>query len=104
MWRAMVGSIAGVACAPQGWIIHSTLARLHSLYTIAAIESYESRCGENSMNRSTLAAVVVALLLGSGIAGYLAGRPGDFLDRAPVTASTAKPAAPTTPAKATMPA
>ena len=46
------------------------------------------------MNRSTLAAVVVALMLGSGIAGYLVGRPGDFLDRAPATASTAKPAAP----------
>src|SRR4051794_5793541 len=56
------------------------------------------------MNRSTLAAVVVALMLGSGIAGYLAGRPSDFLDRAPATASTAKPAAPAASAKATTPA
>ena len=32
------------------------------------------------MNRSTLAALVVALMLGSGVAGYLVGRPGE-LDR-----------------------
>jgi uncharacterized protein YfaS (alpha-2-macroglobulin family) len=33
------------------------------------------------MNRSTLAALVVALMLGSGIAGYLIGKPGDSLER-----------------------
>jgi len=55
------------------------------------------------MNKSTLAAVVVASMLGSGIAGYLAGRPGDFLDRAPATVSTAKPTAQATPAKAATP-
>jgi uncharacterized protein YfaS (alpha-2-macroglobulin family) len=51
------------------------------------------------MNRSTLAALVVALMLGSGIAGYLIGTPGDSLDRSPPprTASTAAPA-PATPA------
>src|SRR5262249_54293573 len=35
------------------------------------------------MNRSTLSAVVVALMLGSGIAGYLIGRPSDTLDKPP---------------------
>ena len=35
------------------------------------------------MNRSTLAALVVALMLGSGIAGYLIGRPGDRVDTPP---------------------
>ncbi len=32
------------------------------------------------MNRSTLAALVVALMLGSGVAGYLIGRPADRVD------------------------
>ena len=40
------------------------------------------------MNRSTLAALVVALMLGSGIAGYLIGRPIDSVDR-PVPTRTA---------------
>ena len=35
------------------------------------------------MNRSTLAALVVALMLGSGIAGYLIGRPADRVDTRP---------------------
>lgn len=58
------------------------------------------------MNRSTLAALVVALMLGSGIAGYLIGKPGDSVDKAPPakTATVATPAAtPPTPA-ATPPA
>jgi alpha-2-macroglobulin len=48
------------------------------------------------MNRSTLAALVVALMLGSGVAGYLVGRPGDSLDRPqpPRVAATTTPAAP----------
>ena len=33
------------------------------------------------MNRSTLSALVVALMLGSGIAGYLIGKPADTVDR-----------------------
>ncbi|MGZ5910080.1 MAG: hypothetical protein ACXWLB_09400, partial [Reyranella sp.] len=48
------------------------------------------------MNRSTLAALVVALMLGSGIAGYLIGKPGDSVDQtppAPRTAVAAPPAA-----------
>jgi hypothetical protein len=47
------------------------------------------------MNRSTLAALVVALMLGSGVAGYLLGKPGDSIERAapPVRTATA-PAAP----------
>ena len=52
------------------------------------------------MNRSTLAALVVALMLGTGIAGYLIGKPGDSLERAlpPRVASTTPPApAPTSP-------
>jgi len=51
------------------------------------------------MNRSTLAALVVALMLGSGIAGYLIGTPGQQLDRSPPprTASAVTPA-PATPA------
>ncbi|HEX9556439.1 MAG TPA: hypothetical protein VF991_08095, partial [Reyranella sp.] len=51
------------------------------------------------MNRSTLAAVVVALMLGSGIAGYLIGRPADSVDQAPPsrTATTTVPAAPSAP-------
>ena len=35
------------------------------------------------MNRSTLAAVIVALMLASGIAGYLIGKPGEILDKPP---------------------
>ncbi len=57
------------------------------------------------MNRSTVAALVVALMLGSGIAGYLIGKPGEILDRpAPSRTATATPPAsspatsPTTPA------
>ena len=50
------------------------------------------------MNRSTLAALVVALMLGSGVAGYLIGKPGDTIERAaPPTRTAAAPAA-TTPA------
>lgn len=47
------------------------------------------------MNRSTLAAMVAALMLGSGIGGYLVGKPADTVDRpkAP-TATAAAPAAP----------
>jgi alpha-2-macroglobulin len=48
------------------------------------------------MTRSTLAALVVALMLGSGIAGYLIGKPGDSVDRAPpvrTATTTASPAA-----------
>jgi hypothetical protein len=53
------------------------------------------------MNRSTVAALMVALMLGAGIAGYLIAKPGDTFDRAPTTtASSAKPAVP---AKATTP-
>lgn len=57
------------------------------------------------MNRSTLAALVVALMLGSGIAGYLIGRPGDSVDR-PVparTASTQTPGAAPAPTPASTP-
>ena len=48
------------------------------------------------MNRSTLAALVVALMLGSGIAGYLLGKPGETLERAapPRVAATTAPAQP----------
>src|SRR3981081_3468607 len=48
------------------------------------------------MNRSTLAALIVALMLGSGITGYLIGKPGDSVDQippAPRTAVAAPPAA-----------
>jgi uncharacterized protein YfaS (alpha-2-macroglobulin family) len=49
------------------------------------------------MKRSTLAAVVVALMLGSGIAGYLIGRPADSVDQAPArTAAAPAPVAPAT--------
>ncbi|MBX9946889.1 MAG: hypothetical protein K2Y40_22630, partial [Reyranella sp.] len=58
------------------------------------------------MNRSTLAALVVALMLGSGIAGYLIGKPGDTLDRSAtppaVAALPQAPAAPPAPATASM--
>jgi uncharacterized protein YfaS (alpha-2-macroglobulin family) len=51
------------------------------------------------MNRSTLAALVVALMLGSGIAGYLIGRPADSVDRTPPRSATA-----TAPSPASRPA
>ena len=41
------------------------------------------------MNRSTLAALVVALMLGSGITGYLIGKPGDSVDQTPPPPRTA---------------
>ncbi len=53
------------------------------------------------MNRSTLATLVVALMLGSGVAGYLVGRPGDSIDRTPpqrTAATSAQPANATPPA------
>ena len=59
------------------------------------------------MNRSTLAALVVALMLGSGITGYLIGKPGDSVDQAPPparTATTAPPAATPPASPATPPA
>src|SRR5258706_458144 len=46
------------------------------------------------MNKSTLSALVVALMLGSGIAGYLIGKPGDSVDRAPPPTRTATVPAP----------
>ncbi len=55
------------------------------------------------MNRSTLSALVVALMLGSGIGGYLIGRPGDSIDHPappPPTARTASAPATTPPAAA----
>ncbi len=58
------------------------------------------------MNKSTLAALVVALMLGSGIAGYLIGRPGDSLDRPappPPTAATSPSATPAPAVPATSP-
>src|SRR5579872_5375367 len=48
------------------------------------------------MNRSTLAALVVALMLGSGIAGYLIGTPGQSVDRAPPTRGATVTPPPTT--------
>ena len=42
------------------------------------------------MNRSTLAALVVALMLGSGIAGYLIGKPGDSVDQIRRTATASQ--------------
>src|SRR5690349_7182474 len=62
------------------------------------------------MNRSTWAALVAALMLGSGIAGYLIGSPADTVDRAPPTRTaqttpTATPAtAPAAPRPAATPA
>src|SRR5258706_12686377 len=50
------------------------------------------------MNKSTLSALVVALMLGSGIAGYLIGKPTDSVDKAAPPARTAT--APTPPAAA----
>ncbi len=57
------------------------------------------------MNRSTLAALVVALMLGSGIAGYLIGKPSDSVDRPAPTRSVAAPpiVPPTTPPPASTP-
>src|SRR5215470_1559654 len=51
------------------------------------------------MNKSTLSALVVALMLGSGIAGYLIGKPGDSIDRPPParTATSTQPSAPARP-------
>ena len=51
------------------------------------------------MSRSTLTALVVALMLGSGIAGYLIGRPTDSIERAPspTMATTSTPARTPTP-------
>ncbi|MFI5031528.1 MAG: alpha-2-macroglobulin [Reyranellales bacterium] len=53
------------------------------------------------MNRSTWAALVVALMLGSGIAGYLIGSPRDTVDRTPPTrtAQTTPTTTPATPAQ-----
>src|SRR6185369_5235832 len=54
------------------------------------------------MNKSTLSALVVALMLGSCIAGYLIGKPGDAIDRPPpartATTNTPQPATPARPA------
>src|SRR5450755_4376480 len=46
------------------------------------------------MNRSTLSALVVALMLGSGITGYLIGKPADSVDQAPPPPRTAVAAPP----------
>src|SRR5215475_5704697 len=54
------------------------------------------------MNKSTLSALVVALMLGSGSAGYLIGKPGDTIDRPPpartATTTAPQPSTPTRPA------
>ena len=54
------------------------------------------------MNKSTFYALVVALMLGSGVAGYLIGKPGDSLDRPPsaqtAQTTTTQPSAPPRPA------
>ena len=55
------------------------------------------------MNRSSLAALVVALMLGSGIAGYLLGRPADRVDTPTQTAAVPQPA-PAAPSQPTTPA
>src|SRR5882757_6512943 len=47
------------------------------------------------MNRSTLTAIVVALMLGSGIGGYLIGRPAEHADHPTVSATAPQ----TTPAR-----
>lgn len=47
------------------------------------------------MNRSTLTALVLALMLGSGIAGYLIGQPGLSVDAPPGRIATASPTGPT---------
>lgn len=53
------------------------------------------------MNRSAVATLIVALMLGSGIAGYLIGRPGDTVDAPtpPRVAASTPPAAATPPAQ-----
>ncbi len=65
------------------------------------------------MKRTPLAALVVALMLGSGIAGYLIGTPGQSVEQAPpsptatASAPTSQPPAPATtptPAPASSPA
>jgi alpha-2-macroglobulin len=55
------------------------------------------------MNRSTLAALIVALMLGSGIAGYLIGQPGDSIDRPPPSRTATTTPAPATPSPAPTP-
>ena len=54
------------------------------------------------MNRSTLTAMVVALMLGSGVAGYLIGQPRDSVDR-PVPPPRTATTAPTPPAPVPTP-
>ncbi|HEY2874667.1 MAG TPA: MG2 domain-containing protein, partial [Reyranella sp.] len=61
------------------------------------------------MNKSTWAALVVALMLGSGIVGYLIGSPRETVDRAPPTRTaqttpTTTPATPAQPRPGTTPA
>lgn len=65
------------------------------------------------MTRSTLAALIVTLMLGSGIAGYLVGKPAELLERspppqvaapAPTPAPMASPTPAPTPAQAGQPA
>ena len=58
------------------WNIRDARSNLHSLCTIGGDRVRAAFAGV-LMNRSTLAALVVALMLGSGIAGYLIGRPAD---------------------------
>ncbi|MBM3650948.1 MAG: hypothetical protein FJX11_24490, partial [Alphaproteobacteria bacterium] len=57
------------------------------------------------MNRSTLAALVVALMLGSGVAGYLIGRPADRIETptqtGPSVAAVPPPVQPASPPRAT---
>lgn len=52
------------------------------------------------MKRSTLASVVVVLMLASGMAGYLVGRPADSVDQASVRSVASVPAKPATPTNA----
>ncbi|WP_428658500.1 alpha-2-macroglobulin family protein [Reyranella sp.] len=52
------------------------------------------------MNKTMLSALIVALMLGSGIAGYLIGKPTDSLDTAAPPTRTATAPAPQTPAPA----
>ena len=54
------------------------------------------------MNWSTLAALVVALMLGSGVAGYLIGRPTDRVDAPARTATVTQPT-PAAPRRAAPP-
>src|SRR5262249_41865594 len=53
------------------------------------------------MNKSTLSALVVALMLGSGIAGYLIGKPVDSTDRPPPARTATTPAPAPTPQAST---